>query len=49
MSYLGSVMMTRPPSPIARRFMGEIEENPAYWQRRVAESVVKSTSLKSEG
>jgi len=39
----------RPPSPIARRFMGEIEENPAYWQQRVARSVVESTSGKSEG
>ena len=27
---------TRPPSSIARRFMGEIEEDPAYWRRRVA-------------
>ena len=26
---------TRPPNSIARRFMGEIEENPAYWQQRV--------------
>ena len=40
---------TRPPSPIARRFMGEIEENPAYWQQRVARSVLESTSVKSEG
>ncbi len=29
--------------------MGEIEENPAYWQQRVARSVVESTSGKSEG
>jgi DNA-binding transcriptional regulator YiaG len=27
---------TRPPSSIARRFMGEIEEDPAYWRQRVA-------------
>ena len=27
---------TRPPSSIARRFMGEIEVNPAYWLERVA-------------
>jgi len=27
---------TRPPSSIARRFMGEIEEDPAYWRKRVA-------------
>ncbi len=26
---------TRPPSSIARRFMGEIEEDPAYWRKRV--------------
>ena len=40
---------TRPPSPIARRFMGEIEADPEYWQRRVARSVVESTPVKSEG
>jgi DNA-binding transcriptional regulator YiaG len=27
---------TRPPSSIARRFMGEIEEDPDYWRRRIA-------------
>jgi putative transcriptional regulator len=27
---------TRPPSSIARRFMGEIEVDPAYWRRRIA-------------
>ena len=26
---------TRPPSSMARRFMGEIEEDPAYWRRRI--------------
>ena len=31
---------TRPPSSIARRFMGEIEEDPAYWQQRVARTAV---------
>jgi len=31
---------TRPPSSIARRFMGEIEEDPAYWRRRIAPKVV---------
>ncbi len=25
---------TRPPSPIARRFMAEIEADPDYWRRR---------------
>ena len=31
---------TRPPSSIARRFMGEIEEDPAYWQKRVTQQPV---------
>lgn len=31
---------TRPPSSIARRFMGEIEEDPAYWRQRVAHKAV---------
>lgn len=31
---------TRPPSSIARRFMGEIEDDPAYWRQRVARRVV---------
>ena len=30
---------TRPPSPIARRFMGEIESDPSYWNRRVGQSL----------
>ena len=30
---------TRPPSSIARRFMGEIEEDPTYWRQRVARKV----------
>jgi putative transcriptional regulator len=30
----------RPPSPIARRFLGEIESDPGYWRRRVAQSAV---------
>jgi putative transcriptional regulator len=29
----------RPPSAIARRFMGEIESDPAYWKRRVDEGL----------
>ena len=28
---------TRPPSPIARRFMDEIESDPEYWRRRIVE------------
>jgi putative transcriptional regulator len=27
---------TRPPQPIARRFLGEIEADPGYWRRRIA-------------
>lgn len=27
---------SRPPSSIARRFMGEIESDPDYWRRRLA-------------
>ena len=39
---------TRPPSPIARRFMGEIEDDPEYWRRRVARRVAGSAPVKSE-
>jgi putative transcriptional regulator len=28
---------TRPPSPIARRFMDEIESDPEYWRRRIVQ------------
>ena len=31
---------TRPPSSIARRFMGEIEENPTYWRQRISPNAV---------
>jgi DNA-binding transcriptional regulator YiaG len=27
---------SRPPSAMARRFMGEIEDDPEYWRQRVA-------------
>jgi DNA-binding transcriptional regulator YiaG len=30
---------TRLPSPIARRFMAEIESDPEYWRRRVDRSL----------
>jgi putative transcriptional regulator len=30
----------RPPSAIARRFMGEIEADPGYWRRRIARCVI---------
>jgi putative transcriptional regulator len=31
---------TRPPSPIARRFMDELAVNPEYWRGRIRESIV---------
>jgi DNA-binding transcriptional regulator YiaG len=39
---------SRPPSPIARRFMGEIEEDPDYWRRRVSQCLVESAHAKSK-
>jgi DNA-binding transcriptional regulator YiaG len=35
---------TRPPSAIARRFMGEIESDPDYWRRRVGQSLVAASA-----
>jgi putative transcriptional regulator len=32
---------TRPPSPIARRFMDEVAANPDYWRGRIRESMVE--------
>ena len=29
----------RPPQPIARRFLSEIESDPAYWRRRIGEEM----------
>jgi DNA-binding transcriptional regulator YiaG len=29
---------TRPPNPIARRFMDEIEGDPEYWRRRILQN-----------
>ncbi len=37
---------SRPPSPIARRFMGEIEEDPEYWRQRIAQRLVESAAEK---
>jgi DNA-binding transcriptional regulator YiaG len=31
---------TRPPSPIARRFMDEIEGDPEHWRRRIVRDAV---------
>jgi DNA-binding transcriptional regulator YiaG len=33
---------TRPPSPIARRFMDEIESDPEYWRRRIIERATRT-------
>jgi DNA-binding transcriptional regulator YiaG len=38
----------RPPSAIARRFMGEIEDDPEYWRRRIALSIVGSATINSK-
>jgi putative transcriptional regulator len=35
---------TRPPSAIARRFMGEIETDPEYWKRRVDQSLAAASA-----
>lgn len=34
----------RPPSPIARRFMDEIEGDPEHWRRRVVANAVETAS-----
>ena len=31
---------TRPPSPIARRFMDEIEGDPEHWRRRIVRNAI---------
>ncbi len=38
---------SRSPSPIARRFMGEIEEDPEHWQRRIVRSVAENAPARS--
>ncbi|HZW34083.1 MAG TPA: helix-turn-helix domain-containing protein [Isosphaeraceae bacterium] len=38
----------RPPQPIARRFLAEIEADPDYWRRRIRPEVVE-TSLGTQG
>ncbi len=37
---------TRPPQPIARRFLGEIEADPGYWRRRVAQTIEPGKSAR---
>jgi DNA-binding transcriptional regulator YiaG len=38
---------TRPPSPIARRFMDEIESDPEYWRRRIVERAMSNETGKA--
>jgi putative transcriptional regulator len=38
----------RPPQPIARRFLSEIEADPVYWRRRFGPEVVESSSGRRE-
>lgn len=33
----------RPPQPIARRFLSEIESDPAYWRRRIGEEAANGS------
>ena len=39
----------RPPQPIARRFLAEIESDPAYWRRRIGEETVASRPDEPKG
>ena len=39
----------RPPSPIARRFMSEIEADPDHWRRRIARCAVGVESKGTPG
>lgn len=39
----------RPPSLIARRFLGEIESDPGYWKRRVSQSLTPAGAEGSTG
>jgi putative transcriptional regulator len=34
----------RPPQPIARRFLSEIESDPVYWRNRIARSSRPTTA-----
>ena len=40
---------TRPPSTIARRFMGEIESDPDYWKRRVGQCLGAASEDRPDG
>jgi putative transcriptional regulator len=39
----------RPPSPIARRFMGEVEVDPEYWRRRIVQCAAGVETSESTG
>jgi putative transcriptional regulator len=39
----------RLPSPIARRFMGEIESDPDYWKRRVGQCLGAASDDRPDG
>jgi putative transcriptional regulator len=34
----------RPPQPIARRFLAEIEANPGYWRQRIGQAALETES-----
>jgi DNA-binding transcriptional regulator YiaG len=38
----------RPPQPIARRFLSEIESNPAYWRQRIGHESFEPWSGKTD-
>src|SRR5262249_17998653 len=40
---------TRPPSPIARRFMDEVAINPEYWRGRLRQSIAVADARPSTG
>jgi putative transcriptional regulator len=39
----------RPPQPIARRFLSEIEADPGYWRRRILEESLETGSFGPNG
>ncbi len=39
---------TRPPGPIARRFMDEIERDPEYWRSRIVQCAIATEAGKNQ-
>ena len=39
----------RPPQPIARRFLAEIEADPAYWRKRILHESLETGSWSPNG